>query len=69
MNKDFEARKERLSKQAEARLAGASSPVGNLSPEEVKALIHEYQVHQIELELQNEELRNAQVLPALVDAT
>jgi PAS domain S-box-containing protein len=60
MNKDFEARKERLRKQAEARLAEASRPVDELSPEEIKTLLHEYQVHQIELELQNEELRNAQ---------
>ncbi len=58
MNKDYEARKERLRKQAEARLAGASSPVEDLSLDDLKALVYDCRVHQIELELQNVDTRN-----------
>ena len=53
-----------LRQRAEAALAekaGSASDVSLLSPEDVKELIHELQVHQIELEMQNEELRRAQV--------
>ncbi|SMP62976.1 PAS domain S-box-containing protein [Desulfonatronum zhilinae] len=60
MDPDFGAKKQLLRKQAEARLAKTPWPIENLSVKEIKALIHEYQVHQIELELQNEELRHAQ---------
>ncbi len=60
MGDTFDERLRRLRKQAEARLGGTSRPVDSLSLSEIKNLIHEYQVHQIELELQNEELRETQ---------
>jgi len=60
MTDSFEAKKKILREQAEARLTNSISSVENLSLEEIKTLFHEYQVHQIELELQNEELRNTQ---------
>ena len=60
MTDSFEAKKKILREQAEALLTQSISTVENLSMEEIKTLFHEYQVHQIELELQNEELRNTQ---------
>ena len=50
-----------LRQQAEAkfRASTAQTPVA-LSPEETWRLLHELQVHQIELEMQNEELRRTQ---------
>lgn len=60
MTETFEAKKKIMREQAEARLAQSVSTVENLSLEEVKTMLHDYQVFQIELELQNEELRDAQ---------
>ena len=40
--------------------AGGTEPYLEMSPEKMKELIHELQVHQIELEMQNHELRRIQ---------
>ncbi|NQX00493.1 PAS domain S-box protein [bacterium] len=55
---------EKLRREAEAiqleRTAGAPEPATESSPHEMRRLLHELQVHQIELEMQNEELRRGQ---------
>jgi diguanylate cyclase (GGDEF)-like protein/PAS domain S-box-containing protein len=49
-----------LRERAEALLAQSREKKIDLSPEAIGRLIHDLSVHQIELELQNEELRNTQ---------
>jgi diguanylate cyclase (GGDEF)-like protein/PAS domain S-box-containing protein len=49
-----------LRERAEALLAQSCEEQIDLSPDEIARLIHDLSVHQIELELQNEELRSAQ---------
>lgn len=46
---------------AEERIARTPEDSATLSPEEIRKTIHELRVHQIELEMQNEELRTAQI--------
>ncbi len=50
-----------LRQNAEERLRKGSADSGAISPDDAQRLFHELQVHQIELEMQNEELRRTQV--------
>ena len=49
-----------LRKRAEAMLEREAIDIPDMSPEEARKLVHELRTHQIELEMQNEELRRAQ---------
>ena len=49
-----------LRRRAEERLRGKPVDPSSLSADESRRLLHELQVHQIELEMQNDELRKAQ---------
>ena len=56
-------KKSRLRERAEQVLTKSAdiSETAKLSPEDMQQLVHELRVHQIELEIQNEELRRAQL--------
>jgi PAS domain S-box-containing protein len=49
-----------LRQRAEEALRGRPVDTSELSPEETQRLLHELQVHQVELEMQNNELRRTQ---------
>ena len=51
----------KLRNRAEKSLRKRSADLGKSPVEDARKLIHELRVHQIELEMQNEELRKAQV--------
>lgn len=50
-----------LRQRAEARLRTSPADIAGMPTEDIQSLVHELQVHQIELEIQNEELRQAQI--------
>ncbi|UCF90409.1 MAG: PAS domain-containing protein [Desulfobacterales bacterium] len=52
---------EKLRREAEKRLLERASAIEGIPVEDVNRLVHELEVHQIELEMQNEELRRAQL--------
>ena len=62
-DRESETKISKLRRHAESALAGKfrdASDISTLSHEDIQNLVHELQVHQIELEMQNDELRRAQ---------
>ncbi|MDO9169216.1 MAG: PAS domain S-box protein [Methylobacter sp.] len=51
--------RETIRKQAEIMLAHSGADIARMSTEDIQKLLFEFQVHQIELEMQNEELNRA----------
>ena len=60
MSREDDRARRLLREQAEGVVRGADSTLESGVSEENRSLIHELQVHQVELEMQNEELRRAQ---------
>ena len=60
-NQDKSNNVKKLREQAEKRLLKRGADLKNMPLKDMNALVHELEVHQIELEMQNEELRQAQM--------
>jgi len=60
-NKNNSNNFKKLRRQAEKRLLKRDADLANIPLKDINELIHELEVHQIELEMQNEELRQAQM--------
>ena len=60
-NKDTSTGFKKLRRQAEERLHDTAGHVSGKALDDAQRLIHELEVHQVELEMQNEELRNVQL--------
>src|SRR5262245_47815483 len=57
----YRDRRKPLRQRAEQLIRAGTSEIRAMPEMKVRALVHDLRVHQIELELQNEELRRAQV--------
>jgi len=57
----FDGKFTELRHRAEGAVRGRPADLGELSPDDTRKLLHELSVHQIELEIQNEELRRTQL--------
>jgi PAS domain S-box-containing protein len=60
-NKDNSTGFKKLRRQAEERLHDTAGDISGKALDDAQQLIHELEVHQVELEMQNEELRNVQL--------
>lgn len=59
--KDAVDLRKRAEERVRNRAAESREDLGTLSPKEIRKVVHELRVHQVELEMQNDELRQAHV--------
>ncbi|MGZ5624991.1 MAG: hypothetical protein ACXWE9_12835, partial [Methylobacter sp.] len=56
----FDKHREAILKQAESMIHHSSADIARMSTADIQKLLFDFQVHQIELKMQNEELNKAQ---------